>query len=64
MCIGLFAIFNSIQVPAFFQMGAYIILGAGAIHFLSIAFIGRVPRPVGYGLIGVYALFLYMGLIQ
>ena len=64
MCIGLFAVFNPIQVPAFFQMGAYIILGAGVVHFLSIAFIGRVPRPVGYGLIGVYALFLYMGLIQ
>jgi cation:H+ antiporter len=64
MCIGLFAVFNPIQVPAFFQMGAYIILGAGAIHFLSLALIGRVPRPVGYGLIGVYALFLYMGLIQ
>jgi cation:H+ antiporter len=64
MCIGLFAIFNPIQVPAFFQMGAYIILGAGVIHFLSIAFIGRVPRFVGYGLIGVYALFLYKGLIQ
>jgi cation:H+ antiporter len=64
MCIGLFAVFNPIQVPAFFQMGAYIILGAGAIHFLSLAFIGRVPRPVGYGLIGVYALFLYTGLIQ
>ncbi len=64
MCIGLFAVFNPIQVPAFFQMGAYIILGAGVIHFLSIALIGRVPRYVGYGLIGVYALFLYMGLIQ
>jgi len=64
MCIGLFAVFNPIQVPAFFQMGTYIILGAGAVHFLSIAILGRVPRFVGYGLIGVYAVFLYMGLIQ
>jgi cation:H+ antiporter len=64
MCIGLFAVFNPIQVPAFFQMGTYIILGAGAIHFLSIALIGRVHRLVGFGLIGVYALFLYKGLIQ
>lgn len=64
MCIGLFSVFNPIQIPDFFQMGAYIILGAGAIHFLSIAIIGRVPRFVGFGLIGAYALFLYKGLIQ
>lgn len=64
MCIGLFSIFNPIQVPAFFQMGVCVILGAGAIHFLSIAIIGRIPRFVGFGLIGVYALFLYKGLIQ
>ncbi|OIR14464.1 sodium/calcium exchanger protein [mine drainage metagenome] len=64
MCIGLFAVFNPIQVPAFFQMGTYIILGAGVVNFLSIAILGRVPRPVGYGLIGGYAVFLYMGLIQ
>ncbi|MDD4979253.1 MAG: sodium:calcium symporter [Gallionella sp.] len=64
MCIGLFALFNPIQVPAFFQMGAYIILGAGVIHFLCVAFIGRIPRFVGMGLMGVYALFLYRGLVQ
>ncbi len=63
MSIGLFALFNPIQVPAFFQMGAFIILGAGLVHFLSIALLGRVPRTVGYGLIGVYAAFLYSGLI-
>ena len=64
MCIGLFAIFNPIQVPDFFQMGAAIILGAGAIHFLSVALLGRVPRFAGLGLIGGYAYFLYAGLIQ
>lgn len=64
MCIGLFAIFNTIQVPDFFQMGTYIILGAGGIHFLSIAMFGRVPRLAGFGLIGGYAYFLYAGLIQ
>jgi cation:H+ antiporter len=64
MCIGLFSLFNPIHVSDFFQMGIYIILGAGAIHFLSITFIGRVPRFVGFGLIGIYALFLYNGLIQ
>lgn len=63
MCIGLFAVFNPIRVPDFFQTGAYIILGAGLVHFLCIALIGRIPRFVGFGLIGAYALFLYEGLI-
>jgi cation:H+ antiporter len=64
MCIGLFAVFNPIKVPDFFQTGIFVILGAGLVHFLSITFLGRVPRMVGFGLIGVYALFLYKGLIQ
>jgi len=64
MCIGLFSVFNTIQVPGFFQMGIFVILGAGAIHFLSIALLGRIPRFAGFGLIGGYAFFLYKGLIQ
>jgi len=64
MSIGLFALFNPIKIPDFFQTGAFVILGAGLVHFLSITFLGRVPRLVGFGLIGVYGLFLYKGLIQ
>ena len=64
MCIGLFAVFNTIQIPDSFQTGTYIILGAGLIHFLSIAALGRIPRFVGVGLIGAYAFFLYNGLVQ
>jgi cation:H+ antiporter len=64
MCIGLFAVFKPIHIPAFFQMGTFIILGAGLVHFLCISILGRVPRTVGVGLIGVYAMFLYKGLIQ
>lgn len=64
MCIGLFAIFNPIQVPAFLQTGVYLILGAGALHFLSIALIGRVPRWAGGVLLLGYGVFLYRGLLQ
>lgn len=64
MCIGLFSLFNPIQVPDFFQVGVYLILGAGAVHFLSVAILGRIPRVAGFGLIAAYALFLYQGLIQ
>lgn len=64
MCIGLFALFDEIKVPDFFQMGIYIILGAGAIHFLSIALFGRLPRIMGFGLLGLYAFFLFNGIVQ
>ncbi len=64
MCIGLFAMFNSIQVPGFFQTGTLIILGAAAVHFLCIALMGRLPRIAGIGLIGGYGYFLYAGLLQ
>ncbi len=64
MCIGLFALFNPIRVPAFFQTGAVILLAAGAAHFLSVAVAGRIPRFLGAALIAGYAAFLYLGLIQ
>lgn len=64
MSIGLFAVFNPIQLPASFLMGTYIILGAGLVHFLSISILGRIPRFVGAGLIGAYAFFMYNGLMQ
>lgn len=64
MCIGLFSVFNNIRIPDFFQTGTYVILGAGAALFMSVAVLGRVPRFIGAGLIGAYALFLYQGLIQ
>lgn len=64
MCIGLFALFNPIQLPAAFQLGTYLILGAGLLHFLSIAILGRIPRVVGGALIAAYGYFMYAGLIQ
>jgi len=64
MCIGLFSVMNPAQIPASFQTGVYIILGAGLTLFLSIAALGKIPRVVGAGLTGAYAFFLYNGLIQ
>ncbi|HJW03052.1 MAG TPA: hypothetical protein VJ548_07220 [Azospira sp.] len=64
MCIGLFALSDTINIPAFFQTGLYILLGAGVVHFLTIALLGRQPRILGIGLLGAYAVFLYQGVIQ
>ena len=64
MCIGLFSVVHTIQIPASFETGIYIILGAAAVIFLAIAALGRIPRVIGIALIGAYAYFLYNGLIQ
>jgi cation:H+ antiporter len=64
MCIGLFSLFNTIQVPGSFQTGMFVILGAGSALFLCVSLVGRVPRLVGLGLIGAYAYFLYQGIIK
>lgn len=64
MCIGLFALFNTIQVPALLQTGVYVIAGAGVVHFLSIAVFKRVPRLVGFGLLGAYAFFCFKGIVH
>ncbi len=62
MCIGLFALLEPIAVPGFLQWGIWIILGAGVLHFLSIAIWARVPRIVGVLLLAGYGVFLYKGL--
>jgi len=64
MCVGLYALFDPIQTPAFFETSIIILLGAGAVHFLSIALLGRLPRVMGWGLLGGYAFFLFKGIVQ
>jgi cation:H+ antiporter len=64
MCIGLFALFDKITIPGFFQIGIYAIVGAAILHFLSIAFMGRLPRALGVVLVGAYGVFIYTGMVQ
>lgn len=64
MCIGLFALFDPIKIPGFFQIGIYVIAGAAVLHFLSIAVMGRLPRPLGIVLLGAYGVFIYTGVVQ
>ena len=64
MCVGLFALFNTIQVPAHLNLSVGIILGAGLLHFVFVALWGRLPRTAGILLTGAYGFFLYRGLIS
>jgi cation:H+ antiporter len=62
LCIGVFALYQTIAVPAFFQPGIYILLEATLLHFFFIAILGRLPRFAGWLLIAAYGYFLYTGL--
>jgi len=64
MCIGLFALFDTIAVPGFFEIGVAIILGAAVVHFVSIAAFGRLPRILGFGMVAAYAAFMVLGIVQ
>lgn len=64
MCIGLFALFDKMTIPSFFQIGVYTILGAAALHFLFILFMGRLPRLLGVVLLAGYGVFIYAGVVQ
>jgi cation:H+ antiporter len=64
MCIGLFALFDQIKVPGFFQIGIYTIAGAAALHFVFILLMGRLPRLLGVVLLGGYGAFIYTGVMQ
>ena len=62
LCIGLFAIFSPISTPASFDPGILLILGAGGVHFIFTAAMGRLPRLLGAGLTVSYGVFIFQNL--
>lgn len=64
LCIGVFALFKTIELPTFFNTSIIILLGATLVHFLFIAAFGRLPRLVGWILTAAYGYFLYQGLMK
>ncbi len=61
MCVGLFALFMPIRLPDYFELGMTLLLAAGALHFVCIAVLGRLPQVMGWALVGSYAGFMYAG---
>jgi cation:H+ antiporter len=62
LCVGIFAFYEAITLPAAFQTGIWILLGAAAIHFFFVATLGALPRWMGLVLVAAYGAFLYKGL--
>jgi cation:H+ antiporter len=64
LSIGIFTLYQTVQVPSFFYVGAAILMSAAIVHFVFVAIFGRLPRLMGWVLLGAYLLFLYKGLGQ
>ena len=64
MCIGLFALFQVVKIPQYFQSSIFLLFGAGLIHFLCLTFLGKLPRFLGLILTGAYTFFVYKGLVS
>lgn len=62
LCIGLFALYSPMQVPAFFNGALWLLLGSAALHFVLIALFGRLPRIFGWLFTAAYVVFLAVGL--
>ncbi len=64
LCIGLFAMFHNISLPAFFDTSAFLILIMAAIHLFAVMILGRLPRLFGFVFLGIYGIFLYKGIVS
>ena len=64
LCLGIYALYRPMTMPAFFQTGMEILLGATVVHFFFVACFGRLPRIIGFGLVAAYGYFLWRGLLN
>jgi cation:H+ antiporter len=62
LCLGLSAALNPLPVPAFFETGIAILMGAAAVHAACILLAQGLPRWMGWPLLASYAWFVAAGL--
>jgi len=58
LCIGIYALFHTMTMPAFFHIGMFILLVATLLHFFCVLLFGQLPRFIGCLLVLAYAIFL------
>lgn len=63
LCLGLAALLQPVKVPAFFETGLAILVGAAIVHATCVAFANGLPRWMGWPLLAAYAWFLGAGLM-
>ena len=62
LSLGIFCLYQPIQIPPFFRTGVEILLAAALLHFGFVAIWGRLPRLAGWLLTAGYVAFLFEGL--
>jgi cation:H+ antiporter len=63
LCVGVFALFQTFTLPAVFEAGILVLLGATIFHLVFVALFGGLPRLMGWLLVASYSFFLYRGLL-
>ncbi len=61
LCVGIFAIYRSFAVPAVFQSGMYMLIGATLAHMFCVLVFGQLPRWMGIVLVIAYGVFISTG---
>ena len=64
LCLGLSAVLNPMRIPAFFETGIAILIGAALVHALCVQFANGLPRWIGWPLLAGYAWFVGAGLLS
>jgi cation:H+ antiporter len=64
LCLGIYALYHTMVLPAFFQTGMFILLGATLVHLFFVAVFGQLPRLAGLALVLAYGYFLAKGLLS
>jgi cation:H+ antiporter len=62
LCLGLYAVWRPVTMPAMFETGVIMLAGALLLHLVLLIAPGRLPRWVGGGLLVAYGWFVYAGL--
>ena len=62
LCVGIYALFQPLQLPAFFQSGVMLLGGVTLVHLMFIGVWRKLPREMGWVLVAAFFVFVYKGL--
>lgn len=62
LCVGIFALHQTSNIPAVFETGMQLLVAATIIHFICVALFGGLSRMMGWAFVAAYGVFLYCGL--
>lgn len=62
LCLGIFAIFETVPVRELFQTGLLILAALAALHLICVFTLRRLPKVIATALLGFYGYMLYLQL--